>query len=80
MKLKAGANEVEFRKYHFCESGSGTVTDSQYGGIGHNIVATVTFEPTNGSGGSGTTYIGMKVVNGDGVSIIAKATSTLYSA
>jgi len=80
LKLKAGANEVEFRKYHFCESGSGTVADDQYGGIGHNIVATVTFEPTNGSGGSGTTYIGMKVVNGDGVAIIAKATATLYSA
>jgi hypothetical protein len=80
LKLKAGANEVYFRKYNFCESGSGTVTSNQYAGIGHAITATITFEPTDGSGGSGTTYIGMKVVNSDGVTIVAKIEATLYSA
>ena len=80
LKLKAGANEVYFRKYNFCESGSGTVTSNQYAGIGHAINAAITFEPTDGSGGSGTTYIGMKVVNSDGVTIVAKIEATLYSA
>ena len=41
---------------------------------------TISFEPTNGSGASGTTYIGMKIINGDGVSIEAKIEATLYSA
>ena len=84
LKLNAGTNEVEFRKYHFCEKidGGAGVDFSLYGGLGHNIAITdnQVFEMTNGSGASGTTHIGMKIVNTDGVSIIAKVTATLYSA
>tara|TARA_B110000196_G_scaffold255497_1_gene225498 strand:- start:100 stop:945 length:846 start_codon:yes stop_codon:yes gene_type:complete len=84
LKLNAGTNEVEFRKYHFCEKidGGAGVVFSQYGGLGHNISITdaEVFEMTDGSGGSGTTHIGMKVINTDGVSIEAKITATLYSA
>ena len=84
LKLNAGANEVEFRKYHFCEKidGGAGVDFSLYGGLGHNIAITdnQVFEMTNGSGASGTTHIGMKIVNTDGVSIVAKITATLYSA
>ena len=79
LKLKASANETEFRKYLFCESGSGTVDNNQYGGLGHDITATITFDTTDGSGGAGSTHIGMKVANADGVSITAKVEATFYS-
>jgi len=79
LKLKASANETEFRKYLFCESGSGTVDNNQYGGLGHDITATITFETTDGSGGSGSSHIAMKVANADGVSITAKVEATFYS-
>ena len=83
LKLKAGTNETEFRKYNFCELNGSPVTvpNSQYGGLGHDIAAAVTFHTTDGSGdAAGTTYIGMKIVNTDGVSIEAKIEATLYSA
>ncbi len=80
LKLKAGTNETEFRKYLFCESGSGTVENNQYGGLGHDIVATITFDTTNGSGSTaGATHIGMNVLNGDGVGIVAKVEVTFHS-
>jgi hypothetical protein len=80
LKLKAGANETEFRKYLFCESGSGTVENNQYGGLGHDITATITFDTTDGSGStSGATHIGMNVLNGDGVQIVAKVEATFHS-
>jgi len=80
LKLKAGTNETEFRKYLFCESGSGTVENNQYGGLGHDIVATITFDTTNGSGSTaGATHIGMNVLNGDGVQIVAKVEVTFHS-
>ena len=80
LKLKAGANETEFRKYLFCESGSGTVENNQYGGLGHDIVATISFDTTDGSGSIlGSTHVGMNILNGDGVSIEAKVEVTFHS-
>ena len=80
LKLKAGTNETEFRKYLFCESGSGTVENNQYGGLGHDITATITFDTTDGSGSTaGATHIGMNVLNGDGVTIEAKVEVTFHS-
>ena len=80
LKLKAGTNETEFRKYLFCESGSGTVENNQYGGLGHDIVATISFDTTDGSGSTaGTTHIGMNVLNGDGVQIEAKVEATFHA-
>ena len=80
LKLKAGTNETEFRKYLFCESGSGTVENNQYGGLGHDIVATISFDTTDGSGSTaGATHIGMNVLNGDGVQIEAKVEATFHA-
>lgn len=80
LKLKAGNNETEFRKYLFCESGSGTVENNQYGGLGHDILATISFETTDGAGSTlGATHIGMNVLNGDGVQIEAKVEATFHA-
>ena len=80
LKLKAGNNETEFRKYLFCESGSGTVENNQYGGLGHDIIATISFDTTDGAGSTlGATHIGMNVLNGDGVQIEAKVEATFHA-
>ena len=79
LKLKAGSNETAIHKYLFCESGSGAVENNEYGTLGHAISATITFEMTDGSGSAGSTHIGMKVANADGVSITAKVEATFFT-
>ena len=79
LKMKAGTNETAIHKYLFCESGSGAVENNEYGTLGHAIGATITFEMTDGSGGAGSTHIGMKVANADGISITAKVEATFFS-
>ena len=77
--MKAGTNETAIHKYLFCESGSGAVENNEYGTLGHAISTTITFETTNGSGSAGSTHIGMKIANADGVSIVAKVEATFFS-
>ena len=79
LKMKAGTNETAIHKYLFCESGSGAVENNEYGTLGHAISATITFEMTDGSGSAGSTPIGMKVANADGISITAKVEATFFS-
>jgi hypothetical protein len=79
LKMKAGTNETAIHKYLFCESGSGAVENNEYGTLGHAISTTITFETTNGSGSAGSTHIGMKIANADGVSIVAKVEATFFS-
>ena len=79
LKMKAGANETAIHKYTFCESGSGAVDNNEYASLGHDITTTITFEMTDGSGSSGSTHIGMKVANSDGVSIVCKAEATFFT-
>lgn len=80
LKMKAGSNETALHKYLFCETGSGTVDNNEFGTLGHAISATIVFETTDGSGdNSGTSHVGMKVTNADGVSIVAKVEATLFT-
>ena len=79
LKMKAGTNETAIHKYLFCKSGSGAVENNEYGTLGHAISATITFEMTDGSGSAGSTHIGMKVANADGISITAKVEATFFS-